>query len=432
LQAIDAAQVRKEFALAESVFKASVDNEGFLIKTGLKFNKDENDQQLKAIFADLAKRGALQVPIAFVPQKDTTDDVLAAVETELGAVQLPVDILTDEELAKIAGFADDINAEFGSLAYAETLRKELDSIDIQAIVGDIFAKTTETSNEEIAKQGEDLRKQLNDNVITYQEYVNELGLLERQRTEDRSAADKVIESLNAGLSTGFTAAIDAMAESYAKLSEGIADGSATIGDAMKLVATEGALQFGKMIAEGENAGTAILKTAGAMAQKLLALYTPEILALFSATIPPPFGIIAGTAAVAALNGILNAALSGFEEGGFTGGTSSKEVRGVVHGKEWVANAGITQREKGLFQFLQAGGTSEAYYKQFMATDMKTATGRAVVTSDGAIVSILSDVRDTLARIPNESMMRHNVGLEVGFDSYLYQKNMKRQAVRRLR
>jgi len=208
---------------------------------------------------------------------------------------------------------------------------------------------------------------------------------------------KIFDRIGAGVSTGPGVAITNLNAAYAELSKGIEDGSASIADSLKLVGTEGALQFAKLIAEGENAGTAILKSAAAMAQKLIAIYSAEILGLFTATIPPPFGQIAGIAAIAGINALLAAATQGFEEGGFTGGTSTKEVRGVVHGKEFVANAVITRRESDLFKFLDSGGTSEQYYKRFVQAKEHRVTDMGG-NGMGQLANILVAVRDSIMHI----------------------------------
>lgn len=128
------------------------------------------------------------------------------------------------------------------------------------------------------------------------------------------------------------------------------------------IETQAATSFASLVMQGENVGTALKQTAGGVVTSLVDMYAPSIIALFSSIIPPPFGFAAGTVAVAGIKSLLSQALSQFESGGFTADVGTSEVAGVVHGREFVANAGITKRERGLFEFMHAGGTSEQYFE----------------------------------------------------------------------
>jgi hypothetical protein len=86
----------------------------------------------------------------------------------------------------------------------------------------------------------------------------------------------------------------------------------------------------------------------------------EVFATFAAL--GPFGVVAGIAAATVLVGAFVAAKaqayaaagnigSGFYKGGYTGGDSEKEERGVVHGKEFVHTAEKTVKYRTLFEAL---------------------------------------------------------------------------------
>lgn len=119
-------------------------------------------------------------------------------------------------------------------------------------------------------------------------------------------------------------------------------------------------QFAALIVQGENAGAALKQVAGDLAKSLLAVYTPNIIALFQSFIPPPFGLIAGTAAVAALQALLATALASFADGGYTGAGGKYEPAGVVHKGEFVAPQHMTKKHRGLLEHLYANKPLESF------------------------------------------------------------------------
>lgn len=51
-----------------------------------------------------------------------------------------------------------------------------------------------------------------------------------------------------------------------------------------------------------------------------------------------------------------AKIAGFEQGGYTGNTGTKEIAGVVHGREYVVNADATARNRAALEAMNAGAT----------------------------------------------------------------------------
>lgn len=130
--------------------------------------------------------------------------------------------------------------------------------------------------------------------------------------------------------------------------------------AVEQLGAAGAAEFANLIASGENVGSALKSVAGDLAKSLLKIYTPQIVALFSSFIPPPFGQVAGFAAVAALNALLNTALASFADGGYTGPGGKYEPAGVVHKGEFVAPQDMTRRHRGLLEHLYSNKPLESY------------------------------------------------------------------------
>ena len=72
-----------------------------------------------------------------------------------------------------------------------------------------------------------------------------------------------------------------------------------------------------------------------------------------ASAPPPFNfILAGIVGAAAAVNV--AKIAGFERGGYTGDGGTKEVAGVVHGKEFVVNARSTAANRPLLEQMNRG------------------------------------------------------------------------------
>jgi hypothetical protein len=154
-------------------------------------------------------------------------------------------------------------------------------------------------------------------------------------------------------------------------------------------------------------------------------------ALFSSIIPPPFGQIAGLAAVQALKALLQSALSGFEEGGYTGNGGTKQVAGVVHGQEFVMTAETTRKNRALLEHLHSGKSLESFPAlQKMLADNQIST--IPVTELQLMRSELSAIRQRLDSMPNGIQGNMGVDVQVGMDTYLYERDRSRMIARKLR
>jgi hypothetical protein len=122
----------------------------------------------------------------------------------------------------------------------------------------------------------------------------------------------------------------------------------------------GAAKFAALVVSGENVGKSLKKVAGDLALSLVDLYTPQVLMLFSSIIPPPFGQIAGIAAIAGFKALLSAALASFADGGYTGDGGKYETAGVVHKGEFVAPQTMTRKHRGLLEHLYANKPLESF------------------------------------------------------------------------
>lgn len=195
--------------------------------------------------------------------------------------------------------------------------------------------------------------------------------------------------------------------------------AATQEQALLQIGTAAGAAFSGLLTGSKDAGEALKSIVGDTVRSLLTLYTPSIVALFSSIIPPPFGQIAGFAAVAALQALLSSALAGFSEGGYTGNVGTSDVAGVVHGREFVINARDTAKNRGLLEHINRGGSVDTF-------------AAAPVTELQMMRAELQAIRQRLDNMPNGINGRQAVALDVGFDTYLYERDRRRAAVRSIR
>jgi len=286
-----------------------------------------------------------------------------------------------------------------------------------------------------AKAAEDGINQRNQNLERIRQIADEelqlakdkaaaLKAIEDQQFEDEKARQAARESVNADFAQKEKNLTNER-DKLAKQSEEVQTA------ALNNLAVSAGAAFASLVAGGENAGEALKKVVGQTVSALLDLYTPSILALFSSIIPPPFGQIAGLAAVQGLKALLNAALNGFEEGGYTGNTGTKQVAGVVHGQEFVMTADVTRKNRALLEHLHSGKSVESFPAlQKMLAENQIST--IPVTELQLMRGELSAIRQRLDSMPNGIEGSMGVDVNVGMDTYLYERDRSRMIARKLR
>ena len=371
--------------------------------------------------------------------------------------------------------------------FADSLRgigEALRSVDFATIYGEAADKAAALNEEQ-----EKLIENLQDGTATYQESVDQLANLQSQQEQTASAtataisqafqaiADQQAQAAQDGINTVnaalerrkeiakqeidleklkaaevkalqdqgikdkevYEAALKAIEDKYTqdranlkKEDEKLAQESAEVQSAaLDQIAVSAGAAFASLVAGGESAGEALKKVVGSTVSALLDLYTPSIVALFSSVIPPPFGQIAGLAAVQALKALLQSALSGFEEGGYTGNGGTKQVAGVVHGQEFVMTAETTRKNRALLEHLHSGKSLESFPAlQKMLADNQIST--IPVTELQLMRSELSAIRQRLDSMPNGIQGNMGVDVQVGMDTYLYERDRSRMIARKLR
>jgi hypothetical protein len=422
-------------------------------------------QELQSLPSDTSNIYALQIRAAYQQSADEiakgTADIVAQIR---------------QQQVKQAGeiFADSLRG------IGEALR----SVDFATIYGEAADKAAALNEEQ-----EKLIENLQDGTATYQDSVDQLANLQAQQEQTASAtatafsqafqaiADQQAQAAQDGINTVnaalerrkeiakqeidleklkaaevkalqdqgikdkevYEAALKAIEDKYAqdranlkKEDEKLAKESAEVQSAaLDQIAVSAGAAFASLVAGGESAGEALKKVVGSTVSALLDLYTPSIVALFSSVIPPPFGQIAGLAAVQALKALLQSALSGFEEGGYTGNGGTKQVAGVVHGQEFVMTAETTRKNRALLEHLHSGKSLESFPAlQKMLADNQIST--IPVTELQLMRSELSAIRQRLDSMPNGIQGNMGVDVQVGMDTYLYERDRSRMIARKLR
>lgn len=273
------------------------------------------------------------------------------------------------------GIAENIRSVMGNTF--DDLNKAFDTF-----AGNIKKKIADSGEDNSAKtdeEGKKLIQSLKNQVISYQEFQSKSAELNRQRNADNVTMTEranlaiglsfqgMAKTAQAGIDASlgvmatsakaFTKAYDDAGEDKTKkdkaLENGWKDFTANITDAgNSLVLNIGGV-FGQLAAQGkltlESAGRAAAGIALDTVSKIVMTQAPAILAIFTGSIPPPFGFIAGLAAIGAVQALLattKAAIGGgFFTGGYTGDGSPRSVAGVVHGQEVVFESGITNGNK---------------------------------------------------------------------------------------
>ena len=316
------------------------------------------------------------------------------------------------------GIAENIRSVMGNTF--DDLNKAFDTF-----AGNIKKKIADSGEDNSAKtdeEGKKLIQSLKNQVISYQEFQAKSAELNKQRNADNVSmterANLAIGLSFQGMAKTAQAGIDASlgvmatsAKAFTKaytdtaatkkdkddaLEKGWKDFTANITDAgNSLVLNIGGV-FGQLAAQGkltlESAGRAAAGIALDTVSKIVMTQAPAILAIFTGSIPPPFGFIAGLAAIGAVQALLattKAAIGGgFFAGGYTGDGSPRSVAGVVHGQEVVFESGITNGNKNELLALRSMMQNGTRLKDIIGNVTKSST---FVDASGKLQSSPSNI-----------------------------------------
>lgn len=274
--------------------------------------------------------------------------------------------LTDEQTKSILD-------QSRAMQYRNDLQRELDQLEAQNAGARLKIQTEQ----------EAITKAFEKGTISIDEYKSRFVDLKVQMANLNLASglgtfeDGVTASLGR-IRAGFTNVAKGMSDSFGEFFSGVTSGFAdsigkaivygdSLGESLRAVA-QGALSelISSLVKVGIQylingaIGATALATATAeqvaAASIVAAAWAPAAalasLASFGAnSVPANVALVETSALAAALS-----QLKGFEAGGYTGDGGRKEIAGIVHGKEFVANAAATARNRGVLEAMNAGAT----------------------------------------------------------------------------
>lgn len=357
---------------------------------------------------------------------------------------------------------------------------------------DIFGNSAEKAQEVTAAQDELIQK-VKDGTLTYQEATDQLSNLAAQQEATSSAALEALNAIfgafaeqqrqafvnaqtaqegyykrNVEISNQLVELEKLKAEELKKVREDDAASRAAIDarytDAKKKLdeetasntqkanelasasyanlAASAAASFAQMVGNGENALKALVLVALDALNALIPVLVAQITGVQLASPNPANAVTGGAwgiASAAALTAILMGAVAaakaavanGFEQGGYTGNVGTKQIAGVVHGREFVMNADVTKRNRGLLEHLHAGRSLESYpalQNMLQRNNINTLP----ITEMQMMRMELTSIRQRLDSMPNGINNKVGVDVNVGMDTYLYERDRTRMKARTLR
>ena len=347
---------------AQKIFKATLDEFGLFVESGLKLVGDESETEIIQIFTRLAQ-AVPEIPLLVNPEEG-----IRRVEADLSEFRpaVPISLEVTEEQT------DRVEQTIGSLSQRLA----------EGLAG-IFKTSTNTQADELQAQEDNLKAQLKRNEISYQEYTSKLGDIDAQRTD---TALSFSAALTAGLgAVGETASalaaasfdkVGKSAEAAYKLAfEGanlskdeqdkLKAQTITVSATFEELGVAAGATFAGMVADGASATDALAETLKQTLKAAVSAFIPTIFANFLAFIPPPFNVAAATAAVGILNGLIDRYLA-FEQGGLVPG-GEQLIRVNEAGNEFVMNARATRKYLPMLEAMNSGRDVSMVGSDMLAT-----------------------------------------------------------------
>jgi TP901 family phage tail tape measure protein len=234
---------------------------------------------------------------------------------------------------------------------------------------DAIDKIRKDSSERAVKQAQNrdaldaeeksLNDSLNSRKLSYEEFNVKIAELERRRAElqadVQSGANSTFKNEMGALVAGIRASIGQsltnMREDFDfEFSEARKKGELNL----QALGGSAATLFGSLVANGSSAVDALKQSLSQTLGALIEVYVAPIIAS-TLSFLGPFALPVALAAVQGLKSLLNSALAGFQDGGYTGDRGEGAVAGVVHGQEFVHTASVTRKNRALFEYLHKGG-----------------------------------------------------------------------------
>jgi TP901 family phage tail tape measure protein len=413
LEKFDIGQLQDRITQAQELLRIELGADGLPVDTKLRLLKDESkkailddfrDLQIEAELKGLKLKGPADVEITEVNVvRRSQQNITKALQRQVEFLKL-----TAQELAIKPGLD-----ETAFKSFTDSAVKGITGIDWKKV----FAKPTKASEEATNK----IVANITEGTQSYQEGIDELaGSLGKVPSLFDAIRQQINETFRA--LTQETIGALATASSSAK----------SFGDIYDELANVAGAAFGQLITEQKDFGTAFLQIALDTLDALVPILVAQITGISLASAESvatagAFGLLKAAALTAILKGIVAAARSavaGFADGGYTGDGGKYTPAGVVHKGEFVINKENTRKYRGILEQMNDGKFPLAFQAPVVSTDV---TGEM-----SGMRQELAAIRRRLDSMPNGIQGQMAVAVDVGMDTYLYERNRYRAAVRGLR
>jgi hypothetical protein len=204
-----------------------------------------------------------------------------------------------------------------------------------------------------------LTESLNRREISYEDFNVKIAELERRRAElqadvQQESGAGFRDSINATLGALNTIVSGKLQEMKTGFDKQFTEAAQAGELSLQALGNGAASLFGGLIAQGQSVTESLKQTVSQTIGQLLEVYVAPIIAS-TLSFLGPFALPAALAAIQGLKSLLNSALAGFQDGGYTGNAGEGAVAGVVHGQEFVHTASVTRKNRALFEYLHKGG-----------------------------------------------------------------------------
>lgn len=204
-----------------------------------------------------------------------------------------------------------------------------------------------------------LTESLNKREISYEEFNVKIADLERRRAAlqadvQQESGAGFRDSINATLGALNTVVSGKLQEMKTGFDKQFTEAAKAGELSLQALGNGAASLFGGLIAQGQSVTESLKQTVSQTIGQLLEVYVAPIIAS-TLSFLGPFALPVAIAAISGLRGLLNSALAGFQDGGYTGNAGEGAVAGVVHGQEFVHTASVTRKNRALFEYLHKGG-----------------------------------------------------------------------------
>jgi hypothetical protein len=204
-----------------------------------------------------------------------------------------------------------------------------------------------------------LTESLNRREISYEDFNVKIAELERRRAElqadvQQESGAGFRDSINATLGALNTIVSGKLQEMKTGFDKQFTEAAQAGELSLQALGNGAASLFGGLIAQGQSVTESLKQTVSQTIGQLLEVYVAPIIAS-TLSFLGPFALPVAIAAISGLRGLLNSALAGFQDGGYTGNAGEGAVAGVVHGQEFVHTASVTRKNRALFEYLHKGG-----------------------------------------------------------------------------